>query len=76
MNRCSLKKLKGVESIEHCRVTISNMLADLEKTGDDVDLNRDLATIRYNITFSAKESLAYCGLKQRSPRFAEVCSQL
>jgi hypothetical protein len=76
MERFNLNKLDDVEGKEQYRFEISNRYAAFEHLDDDVDIKRAGETIRENITISAKQSLAYCELKQHKPCFDEGCSKL
>jgi hypothetical protein len=76
MHRFDLRKLNDVEVKEQYQVKITNRFAALEKSDDNVDLNRAWENIRENIKTSAQESLGHYELQQRKPWFDDECSKL
>jgi hypothetical protein len=74
--RFNLKKLNEVVGKEQYFVEITDRFASLENLYAEVDINRDLETIRENIKISTKESLGYYELKKHKPRFDKGCSKL
>jgi hypothetical protein len=69
MERFNLKKLNEFEGKEQYLVDISNKLAALENSDDEVDINIAWETIRENIKISAEGSLSYYKLKNHKPWF-------
>jgi hypothetical protein len=68
-DRFNVKNPKEIKGKEECRSQIPNRFAGLEKSDDDVDINRCWETISDNIEISTRESLGYYELKQHKPRF-------
>jgi hypothetical protein len=76
LKRFNLKELNYAEAKTLCQNRILLRLANLEILDDNVEINRDLESIRENIETSAKENLSHYELKLHKLVLDKLCLKL